>query len=455
MISIFRKSSQIASFATFLYLVTYRVDAHCFYPESGIDHVAVGCDPTISPAPTESPAPSPSPSFVPTDTQAPSHSMLPSYSPTPAPTTSTPSATPTDSPTESPAPSPSPSDIPTPFPTTSAAPSMSPTDLPSEFPSKNPSFSPTTSSPSESPTGPILLTIVGVKFTIQNVTGEREMSLPNVKYFEKQTTLYLRSQIQQAPGVFKIEVENVLVTDQNFVVHNDGGNFIVDPFLRKRRQLEASQTHLDVTIDVVVSVVLNRSENLKLDVFFEDFFETPEHENELRSILEQEKSFTQGIFIKGAISSSSASVKKPSNGTAVTGTVLGVLALIVGSGLIWMWIQTRRIAVLQSNNSGKIENIGTISKSFESDDKRVAISGAGYTREIDDGDAQGLKTTRNDESCHNENKNEKFEYIPTLMHTECNIEVPDTPVTAFAVNGFATPASVNGFMTPVPAGFDT
>lgn len=296
---------QIASFATFFYLLSYQVDGHCFHPDGSFDHAALGCRPTISPAPTESPAPSPSPSVVPTDTQAPSHSMLPSFSPTPAPTTSEPSDAPSDPPTESPAPSPSPSGIPSALPTKSAAPSMSPTDLPSEFPSQNPSFSPTTSSPSDSPTGPILLTVVDVEFSIQNVTGEREMSPQNIKYFEKEMALYLRDQIQQAPGVFKIEVENVLVKDQNLVVQDNGNSLseneplLHDPFLRRRRRLEESQTHLIITLDVVVSVVLNQSENPKLKEFFTEFFEMPEHENELRGILEQEKSFFSGTFHQG------------------------------------------------------------------------------------------------------------------------------------------------------------
>jgi len=300
------------------------------------------------------------------------------------------------------------------------------------------------------------------------------MSSQNIQYFEKETTLYLRNQIQQAPGVFRIEVENVLVKDQNLVVQYNGNSLsenepkLHDPFLRRRRRLEESQTNLIITIDVVVSVVLNRSENLKLNEFFNEFFEMPEHESDLRGILEQEKSFFQELFIKGAIPSSKvtskasskdpskASVKKASNGTAVIGTVMGVVAMIVGSGLLWLWMKTRQTGVRQSNDSGEIKNVGTISRSFESDDRRGAIASAGRTKEKDSG-TKGFKKTRNDQFVDTDYIDNEYEkddqsssqlmYIRTIIRTESNIEVPDTPQTAFAVNGFATPASVNGFMS--------
>jgi hypothetical protein len=316
--------------------------------------------------------------------------------------------------------------------------------------------------PSDSPTSPILLTVVGVEFTIQNVTGEREMGPQNTRYFEKETTLYLRNQVEEAPGVTKIEVENVIVRDQKLVVQNIIAELSGDdPFLRKRRHLEEIQTNLVVTMDVVVSVLLDRDENLQLNVFFDEFLERPEHRNELQFKFEEEQFFAREIFMKGAISSSNASVKKASNSTAVTGIVIAVVALIVGSGLLWMWMQSRRVSNLQYD-SGKIENLGTISRSFESDDRKASRSNVDRRMEIDYGDAQ-------DQSSHGEfidKDNEKNDrrsslkslmYIPTLMDTGSNIEVPDTPGTAAAVNGFATPASAmangfaNGFATPSSA----
>lgn len=302
------------------------------------------------------------------------------------------------------------------------------------------------------------------------------MSPSNVTYFEKEITLYLRDQIQEAQGVSKIEVEEVLLTNQSLILHNNGNNYFnKDPFLRKRRQLDEIQTHLIITFDVVVSVILNQSESLNLSLIFEDFFDSKEHQNELRRMLQQDKSFAKGIFKEEELSSSKVSdlssnvtisstnstVRRASNGTGVTGIVLGVVALIVGSGLLWMWVQARRINFLQPKNSGKIENIGTKSRSFESDDRRATISRASYGGETYDADGKELESNRDDQSYLSErskNENERYDqnyastthpmYVTTFMNTESNIEVPDTPVTAFAINGFATPASANGFMTP-------
>lgn len=301
MMLFYHEISQIASFVTFYYLSSYRVDAHCIHQDGYVDHSTVGCVPTISPAPTESPAPSPAPSYIPTDTQSPSHSLLPSSSPTPAPTTSEPSSTPTDAPTESPAPSPSPSAVPSEAPTNSAAPSMNPTDAPSESPSQTPSVSPTTQFPSAQPTGPHLLTVAGIELTMRNVTGEREMSVENLRYFENKTALYLQEEIEEAPGVSRIKVDKVHVTNQYLVEEKIDDS--TGPFLRKRRRLERIETHLVITIEVEAYVVLDQSETLSLDVFFEEFFLTSEHEMELRSILEQEENFARGIFVQGELSS--------------------------------------------------------------------------------------------------------------------------------------------------------
>ena len=445
---IFLKISWIIYLATAFYPIHYGVNAHCFNPDGSFahgssNHLVVGCYPTVSPAPTESPAPSPSPSYVPTNTQQPSHSMAPSHSPSSAPSTPKPSSTPTDLPTESPAPSPSPSAIPTPLPSKSVAPSTSPTVSPSESPSQNPSSSPTTSSPSVSPTGPILLTVENVKFAIENITRKQEMDPLHLKYFEKEMTFYLREQIQEAPGAFKFHVENVLVTDQILVVQNEDSNFSRGPVLRRRRRLEEMQTNLVITIDVVVSVLFNTSENLKLMALFEEFFNSNKHQTQLRDLLEHDEFFGQGIVTKEEFSSSDAFVKKEVNGTAITGTILGLLALVVGSGILWMWIQARRGVSSEPKVTAKIQNFNTISRSFESDNSTK--------REIDENYSQRSKSTRNSQECHVETdslSNSQLMYIPTLMPTLSNIEVPDTPVTAFAVNGFTTPASANGFMTP-------
>jgi len=414
-----RKSSPIALLAVIVSLLTpFHVDvvkAHCVETNGHIDHIAVGCNPTTSPIPTDGP-----------------------------------SAPPTDSPTESPAPSPSPSEIPSGIP--SNAPSTRPTGVPSEIPTSAPTSTPPSSVPSSSPTGPILLTLVGVELRIKNVVGEREMNLSEVKFFEKETTLYLQSEIERVPGVFKIEVENILVTNQTFVVVESDDTFISkDEFLR-RRQLEQNQTDLIIIIDLVVSAIFYRSESADLDAFFEDFFKIPNNQNEFRAILEEKSSFAEGIFINSRIISSDASVKKGSNGTAVTATVLALVALVVGSGLLWMWIQARRTVDSQSSEPRKLDNLGTISKSYDSDDKSAEIPDKSKLFKIN-------TSNGNDDNDNYERSSEsssQLMYIPTIMPTESNIDVPDTPGTAFGVNGFGTPANSNGFATPAYAnGFAT
>ncbi len=471
----FRKCLKIALVAAVFCQISNHADAHWCAGTLNHNHGAVNCDPTVSPAPTESPAPSPSPSAVPTDTQMPSRSLEPSSSPTNSPTTSQPSSNPTDDPTESPAPSPSPSMVPSAQPTTSAAPSKNPTDSPSESPSQSPTVSPSaypTTSPSDSPTSPLLLTVLDVGFTFANVTDDLLMGPRGIEIFERDSTLYLQNHVREAPGVFMIRVENVVVQKQEFVtfevvepevvvpevVTNQTGNNTIgnDPFFRRQRRLE-SQTDLIITVDVVVSVNLNRSEDLELNDFFEEFFDTPDHQNELRTMVKlEEKQFAPELYAKGDNASlKNVPVKKSSYRGAVAGAVLGILALIVGSGLIWMWVQTRK----EPSNNGKLENVGTISKSFESEDRRESVTKSLFKREIEYADSN----EQSDSSSVNQNGRSRRKssltplmYVPALMPTESNIEVPDTPGTNFAVNGFATPASASGFATPVNAsGFMT
>mmetsp|Transcript_26088 Transcript_26088/g.71554 ORF Transcript_26088/g.71554 Transcript_26088/m.71554 type:complete len:643 (-) Transcript_26088:1056-2984(-) len=411
--------SPIALLATIICLFApchLRVRAHCVDRDGHIDHVAWGCNPTSSPVPSEKP-----------------------------------STPPTDSPTESPAPSPSPSEIPSSAPTESPAPSAGPTDLPSVIPTPYPSLS---------PTGSTILTVEGVELIIHNVTGEREMDKSDVEYFETKTMLYLQNEIGEIPGVFKVEVENILVTNQTLIVVENIDSFITeDPYLR-RRQSEQSRTDLMVIIDVALSIVFARSGTPELDVYFEEFFQTPEKQEALRASLEQEVSFAEGIFIQTETISSSAYIKKRSNGTAVTGAILAALALIVGSGLVWMWIQTRRSTDCAPFDSRKLYNVGTISKSFDSDEQTTVVI---------EKSKRLFKINTYNESHPTENHDNGNEiderssssssqlmYIPAIMPTLSNIEVPDTPGTAFAPNGLGTPANANGFATPANAdGFAT
>jgi len=301
-----------------------------------------------------------------------------------------------------------------------------------------------------------LLTVLDLEYTFEDVIDDRTMSTIGIAYFERSSTAYLQTNIDQAPGVFKIEVENVIVQKQELVTHQKVNNTLQnDPLLRRR--LEA-QTDLVITVDVVVSVVLNRSEDLKLNNFFEEFFQMPDHKSELRDMVKLEEKVAQELFIKGDVASSNESAKdqpkkKSSKNGAVAGSVLGILALIVGSGLIYMWVQTRR----KPNTSGKLENLGTISKSFESEDRAISVPQSLFKREIEYTDSNDHSENSVTESGYRRKSSlTPLMFIPALIPTESNIEVPDTPGTNFAVNGFATPASASGFATPVNAsGFMT
>ncbi|MGK3741744.1 MAG: hypothetical protein ACI8RD_013822 [Bacillariaceae sp.] len=264
------------------------------------------------------------------------------------------------------------------------------------------------------------------------------MNASNIEYFEEKIKIYLENHVYKYSEVFVIEVEEVLVTNQR--LNMEGSN----------------NTLLLVTIEVTASISLNSPETFDFEVFLEDFFEEPNHQKGLRAILENDMSFSGGMFIKKVEISSSknASVPKASaSNKIVTGAVLGTVALIVACGLIWMWIQTRhRILNFRSIRDRKLNNQSTDSKSYDSNDRSAAISygdASGRILVTDSSSSsddinqnnQSHPTELNDEETSISNS--RLMYIPTLIATESNIEVPDTPVTAFAINGFRTPRNDN------------
>jgi hypothetical protein len=255
------------------------------------------------------------------------------------------------------------------------------------------------------------------------------MNASNIEYFEEETKIYLQNNFYRSPEVFKIDVEEVLVTNQR--LNMEGSNNML----------------LVVTIEMTASIVLNSPETFDFEVFLEDFFEEPIHQKGLRAILENDMSFSGGMFIKkvGISSSKNASLPKaPTGNNIVTGAILGIVALIVGCGLIWMWIQTRhRISIRER----KLNNQSTDSKSYDSSNISAAISHGDASGRIvvTDSSSRSDDIKQNNQSYPTELNDEEISisnshlmYIPTLIATESNIEVPDTPVTAFAINGFRT-----------------
>ena len=535
----FRKSLQAALVAAIFCQLFSFVESHCFNPDGSYahpGHYIAECfhPPTTSPAPTASPAPSPSPSEPPSYSLGPSASPAPTTSPTDAPTTSIPSSRPSASPTASPAPSPSPSGIPSASPTKSAAPSVAPTMKPSQSPSdhpsaspsekpsmnpsesptEQPSASPTTSSPSASPTGPITLTVLDLGFVLQNVTGEREMSVQDIAFLESVTTYYLQSHVDGAPGALSLEVDYAIITDQNLIKFEN-------------------QTDLLITIDIVVSAIWNQSESLMLNDFFQEFFAMAEHKKEIRDIVEQDESFAAGIFVTMAtesptgsptesptVSSNESSFessvdqsksqkkeRKAPNRSAVTGSILAVIAVFVGAWLLWMWMHARKYDETgdlklwtwiqeqgdefwkwskargnefwkwsqtrgkelqkwsqvrrnelskwiqgQRNTESedlKLDNVGTISNksSDSSEDRRLSISNFYPKRDIESAESnENSENSVNDDGRERKSNMVPLMFVPTLLPTESNIEIPDTPGSTVPFSGFETPSSTAGFM---------
>ena len=258
------------------------------------------------------------------------------------------------------------------------------------------------------------------------------MNASNKEYFEEETKTYLQNNVYRSPEVLKIDVEEVLVTHQR--LNMEGSNI----------------TLLVVTIEVTASIVLNSPEIFSFEVFLGDFFEEPIHQKGLRAALENDISFSGGMLIKKVEISSSKNaslLKTPAGNNIVTGAVLGIVALIVGCGLIWMWIQKRhRILNFRSIRERKLNYQSTDSN--DSSDGSAAISYGDVSERIvvTDSSSRSDDINQNNQSYPTELNDEEISisnshpmYIPTtLIATESNIEVPDTPVTAFATSGFRT-----------------
>ena len=269
-------------------------------------HHPINCPPTTSPYPTETAAPSPSPSESPTDTQSPSVTFLPSDSPSTYPSmipSDSPSHSPTDAPTDSPAPSPSPSESPTLHPSYSPSislqPSATPTKAPTGTPSSSPSSYPTITA---SPTGIVFLLANNVEVEFPKVSGK--MNDEQRLVFEEETKRHLQGIIDQAPGVLQIEIEAITVTGQDLVDANvtegDGNNErnlqYTEPSVRRRMNTHTSKNLL-ITMQVVATAILDRTENFDLKEYLEIFFENEKNTRELQMILEQESEFN-GFFLE-------------------------------------------------------------------------------------------------------------------------------------------------------------
>jgi hypothetical protein len=415
--------------------------------------------PSISPEPTGSPAPSPSPSNIPTQTQAPSFSLSPTTTPTLMPSfepSDTPSNNPTLYPTDSPAPSPSPSDIPTTVPSqnpslslhpsTSLQPSASPSKLPSEAPTI--SFEPSVSA---SPTGTVFLVAKTVKMILPDVIGT--MNTTNIELFEEETKLYLQQKVHQAVGVWTIEVQSITVTDQSVIGSRRALDITSNTNLLRRAEQQESKSLL-ITFQAVASAILDRSENFDLTLFLEILFENTDNVLELRATLEQEESYSQAVLIEQPESDDTVGAAK---GPTITGALFGVSMSMVGSALLYLWIKKRRVNrdSFGEDPNAALKDPRTFSRSYDSQDEASATSTprafvvqsrtfetfqnpyyGPFTFRIDDDDEERVQSPSAIETSIvvRGGHNDDLRYEPALIRTESNIEVPETPVTAFTLN---------------------
>lgn len=417
---------------------------------------------SISSEPTESPAPSPSPSAVPTVTQAPSFSLSPSITPTLIPTlepSETPSNPPTLFPTESPAPSPSPSDTPTGSPSQSPSLSLHPSASlqPSASPTAHPSGAP---SISFAPTGPVLLVAKAVKVIFPDVVGT--MDKRNIELFEEETKLYLQRKVHHAVGVWEMEVQSITVTGQSVVGSRRALDMKNNANLLRRAEQHEPKSLL-ITFQAVAAAILDRSENFDLTLFLEIFFENADNVLELRTALQQVDSYAQAVFIQEPESDDNVGAAK---GPTITGVIFGVSMSMVGSALIWMWMKKRRSKRngLGEEPNSELKDPTTFSKSYDSQYDDPSTSPLAFvveskTFETFHNPYNGPFTFRNDDEDERPQSPPSIEtsivlrggqghlmYEPALIRTESNIEVPETPVTAFTMNkNTFTPQGETGY----------
>jgi hypothetical protein len=223
---------------------------------------------------------------------------------------------------------------------------------------------------------------------------------------------------------------------------------------------------------VVASVPLDGSdEHLDLKEFLEVFFANHDNLQGLQQRLESEDVFAQEIFWKTNVSTENSSQNHSIRGSVV-GTFFGVAISLLGFGAIWVWSRRRRQRFCTDGKQPDQLNQFSYTNSYDTDDclyptgvnvfpstKRVTVDSKSFeTREIpalcretrEDRQKLDESHRKDDDEFSNDDKEQNdieesmisrlepphLTYTPALMTTESNIEVPETPQTAF----FGTPA---------------
>jgi hypothetical protein len=327
-------------------------------------------------------------------------------------------------------------------PSASRQPSASPTDGPSETPTI--SIAPSTSA---SPIAAVLLTANAVEVTLQGVSGQ--MDVANTEFFEEETKLFLQEKIHQAAGVLEIEIQSITVTSQA-VVGARRALDITKEMLRRGVQQQGSPS-LVITVLAVASAILDRDEHFDLSLFLGIVFENAENQRELRNRLEQLDSFSQAVFAQDPESEGNAT-ETAAMGPTITGAMFGATASVVGCGMIWMWIQKRRFINSETSEDARRKSSipATFSQSDADDDpcptSRPFVVDPNTFETMEKpkcdpcnlGNVEQWRSTSArsvEENIIREGRIAQLRYEPALIRTESNIEVPETPVTAFTMIG--------------------
>ncbi|KAL3924293.1 MAG: hypothetical protein SGILL_001134 [Bacillariaceae sp.] len=318
------------------------------------------------------------------------------------------------------------------------------------------------------------------------------MEASHIEFFQEETKLFLQRNVHQAPGVFDIEVQAVTVTSQKLVGARRLGaesTNLQSRHLQQQKTVQNPQA-LVVNMQVVALALLDPSEHFDLNIFLDIFFENYDNLYTLRLTLEQEESFSNDIFwqehsLEGSGNRSMAG--------SIAGAFFGVAVSFIGfSGIMMWWIRKRRTIRSEEDEKEPDElHQMTFSHSYDTDDclpedtsppKQFVVDSKTLEAKTLSSNCKDQKQQHKQQQqqqqqqqqvvvevmveSEDEDSMEDVEaqsekgaslasaiqpphlmYTPALMTTESNIEVPDTPVTAFTAQG-----ARSTFTTPLGAG---
>jgi hypothetical protein len=292
----------------------------------------------------------------------------------------------------------------------------------------------------------------------QSVTQTMQES--HITFFQEETKIFLQNNLHHVPGVLDIQVQAVTVSSQKLV----GARRRTTEANELQRQLKQDKMQnpqaLVVSMQVVAMALLDPKEHFDLEKFLDVFFENYENLLALRRSLEQEESFSKDIFWQRHSLEGNDRDRSMAGSTA--GAVFGVTVSLVGLvGVLMWWIRRKRIISIVDEEKDPDElHQMTFSHSYDTDEclpdsiptKKFVVDSRTFETtalSLSHSKEKLMSTTERDapsgdddfehleaQSDGNESVGSVIEpphlmYTPVLMSTESNIEVPETPVTAF------------------------